>query len=164
MYTWDIHHVKNHQDSSEEPPASSQTPRITLCGHFVEPGIWTTFQEERDLKIDMHLPWCILEASTISKTTNTPLRNLQRPHRLQRWHLDDALENPGVGPVSRWAETWNLICSFLDVYLRHSPCQKPPRFPWGTSSILSDSKDNTLRTLRRTQDLDHFPGGERSEN
>ena len=38
--------------------------------------------------IDMKLPGCILEASTISKTTKAPLRNLQRPLRLH----DDALE------------------------------------------------------------------------
>ena len=49
---------------------------------------WSTFQEGRDLKIDMKLPGCIQEASTISETTKTPLRNLQRPPGLH----DDALE------------------------------------------------------------------------
>ena len=35
----------------------------------------------------------ILERSTISKTTKTPLRIFQRPLRFQGWHLDDSLEN-----------------------------------------------------------------------
>ena len=55
---------------------------------------WTTFQDGRDLKIDTELPSCILGASLMSKTTKTPLRNLQRPLRLH----DDALETHG-----RWS-------------------------------------------------------------
>ena len=31
-------------------------------------------------------------------------------------------ENPGVGPLPRQVEIWKLICSFLDVSLRHPPC------------------------------------------
>ena len=72
----------------------------------------------------------------MSTTTKTPPRNLKRPHRLQGWHLDDALENPGVGPLSRRVETWKLICSFLDVSLGHPPSQKPTILLLGTSSFL----------------------------
>jgi hypothetical protein len=31
MYPRDINYVKNHQDSSQEPPASSKTPWFMLC-------------------------------------------------------------------------------------------------------------------------------------
>ena len=44
---------------------------------------WSTSQAGRDLKIDTRLPWCILGASTMSKTIKTPLKSLQRPLRLQ---------------------------------------------------------------------------------
>ena len=50
---------------------------------------WSTSQAGRDLKIDTRLPWCILGASTMSKTIKTPLKSLQRPLRLH----DDFLEN-----------------------------------------------------------------------
>ena len=45
----------------------------------------------------------------------------------------------GDGALPRQAEIWKLICSFLDVSLRHPPCQKPPRLLSGTSSVLLDS-------------------------
>ena len=35
------------------------------------------------------------------KTTQSPLRNHQCPLRLQGRHLNDALENPGDGQLSR---------------------------------------------------------------
>ena len=41
----------------------------------------------------------------MSKTTKTPLRNHQHPPRLHVRHLDDALENPGVGHT--------LLCTLL---------------------------------------------------
>ena len=44
---------------------------------------WSTSQEHRGMKIDMYLPWCILEKFHMSKTTKTPLRNLQHPLRHQ---------------------------------------------------------------------------------
>ena len=112
---------------------------MTLGWRSGEPRSWTNFQEGRNLKINMKLPKCILGASNMSKTTKTPLRNLQCPHRLQGWYLDDVLENPGVGPLSKRVETWKLICSFLDVSLGHPPSQKPPRLLSGTSSVLLDS-------------------------
>ena len=100
---------------------------------------WSISQEGRDKKIDMQLPWCILQASIMSKTVKNPLRNHQRPLRLQGWHFDDALENPGVRPLSGQEEIWKFICSFLNVSLRHSVYQKPPRLLSGTPSILLDS-------------------------
>ena len=54
----------------------------------------------RALKI-LDLSGCIQGTFIMSKTTKTPLRNHQRPLRLQGWHLDDALENPGVGALLR---------------------------------------------------------------
>ena len=83
----------------------------------------------------------------MSKTTKTPLRSLQSPLR----HLDGALENTGVWPLSRRAETWKLICSFLEVSLRHPPCQKPPRLLSGASTVLLDSKDDTWMTVWGTR-------------
>ena len=41
--------------------------------------------------------WFCMGASTMSKTTNTPLRNLQRPLRLH----DDALETHGIWSTSQ---------------------------------------------------------------
>ena len=101
-------------------------------------------QAARALKIDTDLPGCILGTSIMSKTTKTPLRNPQRPLRLQGWHLDDALENPGVGQLSMKVEIWKLICSFIDIYKRHPLYQKPPRLLSGTSSVLLDSLDEAL--------------------
>ena len=49
----------------------------------------------------------------------------------------------GDGALLRQVEIWKLICSFLEVSLRHPPCQKPPRLLSGTSSVLKDSKDDT---------------------
>ena len=76
----------------------------------------------------------------MSKTTKTFLRNTQWPPRLQVSHLEDALENPGVGPLSWMVEIWKLICSLLDVSLGHPPCQKPQRLLSGTTSVLLDSR------------------------
>ena len=50
-----------------------------------------------NLKMYMQLPLCILEAFTILKTTKTPLRNLQRPPRLQ----DDAMVTNRRGTTSQ---------------------------------------------------------------
>ena len=50
----------------------------------------------RGLKIDTELPRRILGTFIMSKTTKTPLRNLQRPLRLHGWRFNDALENQGV--------------------------------------------------------------------
>jgi hypothetical protein len=57
-----------------------------------------------------------------------------------------------------------LICSFLDVSLRHPLGQKLPKILSGTTSVLLDSKDDTWMTLWRTQGLEHFPGRYRIEN
>jgi hypothetical protein len=56
-----------------------------------------------------------------------------------------------------------LICSFLDVSLRHPLCQKLSKILSGTTSVLLDSKDDTLMMLWRTQEFDHFPGRKRSK-
>ena len=77
---------------------------------------------------------------------------------LDGWHLDDTLENLGVGALFRKVEIRKLICSFLDVSLGHPLRQKPQRLLSGTLSILLDYKDDTWRTLWRTQELDHFLG------
>ena len=42
----------------------------------------------------------------------------------------------GDGALPRQVEIWKLICSFLDVSLRHPPCQKPPRLLSGTNNVL----------------------------
>ena len=84
-------------------------------------------------------------ASIMLKPTKTPLRNLQRPPRLQRWHLEDALDFPQVGPLFRRKDIWILISSFLDVYLGHPVCQTPPRDLSGNNIVLLDS----MMTLRR---------------
>ena len=58
--------------------------------------------------------------------------------------LDDALENPGVWPLSRRVEIWNFIRSFLNISLGRPLCSKPPRLLSGTSSVLLDSLDDAL--------------------
>jgi len=68
------------------------------------------------------------------------------------------------GALPRKVEIWKLICSFLDVFLRHPLDQKLPKILSGTTSILLDSKDDTWMTLWRTQELEHFPGRYRIEN
>ena len=83
----------------------------------------------------------------MSKPTKTPPRNCQNPLRLQRWHLVDTLENPGVGILFWRVETWTLICSFLDVYLGHPPCQKPQRLLSGITSVLLDFKMTLWRHI-----------------
>ena len=80
----------------------------------------------------------------MSNVIKIPHRNHQHPLRLHGWHLDDALENQGVGPISRKEEIWKLICSLLDVFLAHPICQKPPRLLSGTISVLLDSMDDAL--------------------
>ena len=70
----------------------------------------------------------------------------------------------GDGALPRKVEIGKLRCSFLDVSLGHPLCQKLLRLLSGTSSIHLDSKDDTWRTLWRTQDLDHFLGWYISEN
>ena len=152
----------------------SKTTKTPLRNHQRRPRLQEDFlethrrlgisQAARAMKIDTHLPGCILDTSSMSKTTKTPLRNHQRPFRLHGWHFDDVLENPGVGPLSRWEDIWKLICSFLNVSLRHLSCQKPPRLLSGTTRVLLDSMEDTLMTLWRTQELDHFPGRKTSEN
>ena len=152
MYPWGIHHLKNHQDSSQEPPASLRLHDDALETH----GRCSTSQEGRDLKIDIELAWCILETSTMSKITKTPLRNRQCPLRLQGWHLGDALENTGVGRLSWMVESWKLICSFLDVSLGHLLCQKPPRLLSGTTSVLHGWRSRELwswTTFQEVRDL-----------
>ena len=83
------------------------------------------------------------------KTTKIPLRNLQHPLRLQGWHLDDALEDPGIGQLF-----WKLICSLLDASVGHPVCQKAPRILLGSNSFLLDSR----MTLWRHIGDQHFPG------
>jgi hypothetical protein len=58
--------------------------------------------------------------------------------------LDDALENPGVSPLSMKVAKRKLIGSSLDVSLGHPLCQKPPRIVSGTSSFLLDYLDDAL--------------------
>ena len=91
---------------------------------------WSTSQAGRDLKIDMQLPWCILETSTMSKTIKTPLKNLQRPLRLH----DDALETH-----RRWSTF--QIGKDLKIYMQ---------LPWCVlgSSIMSKTTKTPLRNLQ----------------
>ena len=86
------HHLWLHDDALEKPKR------------------WSNFLDGIDMQIYMQLPWCFLGTSNMSNTTNTPLRNLQHPWRLQGRHLEDTLENQRVGPLSRNAEIWKLIC------------------------------------------------------
>ena len=78
--------------------------------------------------------------TTISGTTSVLLDS-----------LDDALENPGVRPLSRKVEIVKLIQTFRDVYYGYPLCQKSPRLLPGTTSVILDP----LMTLWRTGD--HFP-------
>ena len=41
--------------------------------------------------------------------------------------------------LPRKVEIWKSICSFLDLFLGHPLCQKPPRLLSGTTSVLLDS-------------------------
>ena len=100
----------------------------------------STFQDGIDMKIYMQLPQCFLGTSNMSNTTNTPLRNLQHPRRLPGRQLEDTLEKQRVGTLSRNAEIWKFIHSFLDVSFRHQTCQEPPRLLSGTFSVLLDFK------------------------
>ena len=58
--------------------------------------------------------------------------------------LDDALENPGVRPLSRKVEIVKLIQTFRDVYYGYPLCQKSPRLLPGTTSVILDSLDDAL--------------------
>ena len=84
----------------------------------------------------------------MSNIIKTPLRNHQNPRRLHGCHVDDALENQGVGPISRKEEIWKLICRLFDIFLGHPICHKPPRLLSGTTSVLFDSMDDALENQR----------------
>ena len=96
---------------------------------------WTTFQEGRDiysfLNVSLGHPPCQKPPKLLSGTSSVLLDFMMTLWR----HMGD-------GALLRVVEIWKLICSFLDVSLRHSPCQK---LLSGTSSVLLDS----MKTLWR---------------
>ena len=98
LWVWDHFAMTRKIHRSQERPLRLQEDFLETHRRF------GTSQAARALKIDTDLPGCILGTSIRSKNTKTPLRNHKRPHRLHGWHLDDALENPGVGPLSRWGK------------------------------------------------------------
>ena len=75
----------------------------------------------------------------MSKPTKTSLKNHQHPLSFQGWYLDDALENPGVGALSRFVEIWKWICSFLHITLGHPLCQQQQKILLGTTGVLLES-------------------------
>ena len=79
VYFWVLDHFP-----MTKPIHRSQERPLRLQEDFLEThrrlGI---SQAARALKIDTDLPGCILGTSIMSKTTKTPLRNPQRPLRLQ---------------------------------------------------------------------------------
>ena len=106
-----------------------ENPRVWPLSRRVE--IWKLI--DGFLDVSLGHPLCQKPPTIFSGTSSVLLNS-----------LDDALENPGVSPLSMKVEMWKLIHSFLDVSLGHPLCQKPPRLLSGTSSVLLDSLDDAL--------------------
>ena len=80
------------------------------------------------LDVSLRHPPCQKPSRLLSGTSSVLLDSMMTLWR----HIGD-------GALPRQVEIWKLICSFLDVSLRHLPCQKPPRLLSGTSNVLLDS-------------------------
>ena len=92
----------------------SKTTKTPLRNHQRRPRLQEDFlethrrlgisQAARAMKIDTHLPGCILDTSSMSKTTKTPLRNHQRPLRIH----EDVLETHRRLDISQAARAMKI--------------------------------------------------------
>ena len=80
-----------------------------------------------------------LDVSLRHPPSQKPLRLLSGTSSVLLDFMMKLWRHIGDDALPRQVEIWKLICSFLEVSLRHPPCQKPPRLLSGTSSVLLDS-------------------------
>ena len=111
-----------------------------------ESRCWTTFQECRDLKMNIQLPWFILGTFIMSKSPKIPVGTtgviLHSMMILWR-HIED-------GALPGKVKMWKLICSFHDVSVGHPVCKvQPLRNQQHPHKLLDDALEGE---------------GERSEN
>ena len=145
MHPEGIQYVKN----TKTPLRNLQHPLWLHNDALETPKRWSTFQDGIDMKIYMQLSRCFLGTSNMSNTTNTPLRNLQHPRRLQGGHLEDTLKNQRVGPLASNAEIWKFIHSFLDVILQTSNMSRTTKTPLRNLQRPLRLQDDVLETHRR---------------